>query len=267
MTNTNIRKAYLPNMKKIRLLLICIITLCFTGCSKKETEQALTISLEECDIVLNKIEAGDFLMGSYEGIGDEDELPVREISITKDYYIGIYEITQEQWTAVMETNPSSFKGNDLPVETVSWLDAMAFCEKLSDISGYNVSLPTEAQWEYACRGNTATKWFFGDDEASYGIYGETDLDTATYTVGSFKPNPNGLYDMYGNVMEWCLDYYGNEYSENDLTDPTGCSSGTARVSRGGGWGSSPDYCRSGYRNACDENSRTDGIGFRIVVNQ
>ena len=252
-------------MKRLRLLLICITALCLAGCSKKANEPVLTISLDECDIILNQIEAGKFLMGSYEGVGDEDELPVREVTITDDYYIGIYEITQKQWYAVMGTNPSGFKGDDLPVETVTWNGAVAFCEKLSEISGYNVSLPTEAQWEYACRAGTTTKWFFGDDESLYGTYGETDIDKTTYSVGNFEPNPNGLYDMYGNVMEWCLDYYGSEYLADDLINPTGYESGEARISRGGGWGASPDYCRSGYRNACAENDCSDGIGFRIVV--
>lgn len=253
-------------MKKIHLLLLCLLALCSAACSREEYEPVITIPLEGCEIVLNKIEAGSFLMGSYEGIGDEDELPVRNITITHDYYMGIYEITQQQWHAVMGTNPSSFVGDYLPVETVSWTDAVAFCERLSAISGYDVSLPTEAQWEYAARAGTATKWFFGDDETHYEIYGEADMDVKTYPVGSFAPNPNGLYDIYGNVMEWCLDYYGSEYKTDDVKDPTGYSTGDARVSRGGGWGASPDYCRSGYRNACGENEATDGIGFRIVVN-
>ena len=106
-------------MRRLGLLLICITALCLAGCSKKANEPVLTISLEECDIVLNQMEAGKFLMGSYEGVGDEDELPVREVTITDDYYIGIYEITQKQWCAVMGTNPSGFQGEDLPVETVT----------------------------------------------------------------------------------------------------------------------------------------------------
>ena len=253
-------------MKKIHLFLLCMSVLLCTACSREENGSVITIPLEGCEIVLNKIEAGNFLMGSYEGIGDEDELPVREVTITHDYYMGIYEITQQQWMAVMGTNPSSFAGDNLPVETVSWIDAVAFCERLSEISGYDISLPTEAQWEYAARAGTTTRWFFGEDETQYESYGETDMDIKTYPVGSFAPNPNGLYDMYGNVMEWCLDYYGPEYLKDDVTNPTGYSTGDARVSRGGGWGASPDYCRSGYRNACGETDATDGIGFRIVVN-
>lgn len=206
-------------------------------------------------------------MGSEEGIGEDDELPVREIVITDDFYIGTFEITQAQWEAVMGTNPSGFAGEDLPVESVSWYDALAFCEELSEISGYQVSLPTEAQWEHACRAGSDTKWFFGDDVSQYGKYGQTDMDAKTCSVGSFQPNPNGLYDMYGNVMEWCLDYYGDKYPEDNLLDPAGWATGETRVSRGGGWGESSDSCRSGYRNACGPECATDGIGFRIVINK
>lgn len=253
-------------MKKIHLLLICILSLWCTACAPKDDAPVITISLDDCDIVLNKINAGSFLMGSDEGLGEEDELPVRQISITEDFYMGVYEITQAQWIAVMGTNPSNFSGNNLPVETVNWNDANAFCQKLSEISGFHISLPTEAQWEYACRADTTTKWFFGDSDDLYGIYGETDTNVKTYPVGSFEPNPNGLYDMYGNVMEWCLDYYSPSYVADDITNPIGPFNGNAKVSRGGGLGSTPDTCRSGYRNACSADCANDGIGFRIVIN-
>lgn len=233
---------------------------------KTVREATITIVVDECEIKLNIVEAGSFQMGSYEGIGEEDELPVRDITITDDFYIGVYEITQEQWEAVMGTNPSTYKGSDLPVETVTWVECVEFCEKLSKLSGYNVSLPTEAQWEYACRAGSNAKWFFGDDESEYGKYGETDTDVKTYPVGSFEPNGYGLYDMYGNVMEWCLDYYSPEYMEDDLVNPEGSTTGEARVSRGGGWGGTPDMCRSAYRNASGEDIATDGIGLRIVIN-
>lgn len=232
----------------------------------KSKIESMTIKLDGCDIKLNKINAGSFKMGSYEGVGEEDELPVRDIKITKDFYIGVYEITQEQWELVMGDNPSTFKGENYPVETITWTEAKMFCEKLSELSGYNVMLPTEAQWEYACRAGSETKWFFGDDEVEFSKYCEDDIDAKTYEVGQFKPNGNGLYDMYGNVMEWCLDYYSPEYLKYDITNPKGPFEGEAKVSRGGGWGGSPDFCRSGYRNACGENDATDGIGFRIVVN-
>ncbi len=277
-------------MKKIVIMVACIIgvvVLLYVCCTlsykknnkekeyvepstqvvKSENEiETITIKLDGCDIKLNKIEAGSFKMGSYEGIGEEDELPVRDVEITKDFYIGTYEITQAQWEAVMGENPSTFKDSNYPVETITWNQANEFCKKLSEISGYNVSLPTEAQWEYACRAGSETKWFFGDDESEFSEYCEDDIDAKTHAVGQFKPNGNGLYDMYGNVMEWCLDYYSSEYLEDDVTDPKGPKEGEAKVSRGGGWGGSPDLCRSAYRNACGENDATDGIGFRIVVN-
>lgn len=260
-------------MKSVKIFFILLLTLiCCCSCSEKyETITAengdMIINLsDEQSISLRKISAGEFKMGSYEGIGEEDELPVRNISITNDFYMGTFEITQGQWETVMKNNPSSFKGEDLPVESVSWNDCVKFCEKLSDGTGLNVNLPTEAQWEYACRAGSGTKWFFGDDEDEFGKYANSDIDEKTYAGARFEPNPNGLYNMYGNVMEWCLDYYGAEYPKDDIVNPTGCDEGEARVSRGGGWGMSPDDCRSAYRNACGENEKTDGIGLRIVVN-
>lgn len=260
-------------MKRIiYVLLATFIMICCSSCSKKyevSTDESgnMVIDLTSgVSIHLRRIAAGSFKMGSYEGMGDEDELPVRDVTITKDYYMGTLEITQNEWQSVMKSNPSRFKGDELPVETVSWRDCMEFCKKLSVRTGLNVSLPTEAQWEYACRAGSDTKWFFGDNESEYGKYASTNADEKTYAGARFEPNPNGLYNMYGNVMEWCLDYYGAEYPADDTIDPIGCKSGEARVSRGGGWGMSADECRSAYRNACGENEKSDGIGLRIVVN-
>lgn len=257
--------------KMLSVLLLAVM--CCSSCSNsydvstdENGEMHINLS-DEQSISLRKITAGEFKMGSYEGTGEEDELPVRDITITKDYYIGTFEITQAQWEAVMNNNPSSLKGADLPVESVSWKECGEFCKKLSDKTGLNVSMPTEAQWEYACRAGSDTIWFFGDNEEEFGKYANLDTDEKTYAGAKFQPNPNGLYNMYGNVMEWCLDYYGGEYPKDDLVDPTGCKSGDARVSRGGGWGMSPDGCRSAYRNACGENEKSDGIGLRIVVNE
>lgn len=220
---------------------------------------------EDLSISLSMIPAGTFLMGSYEGIGGEDELPVRNVTISKCYLMGTYEITQKEWESVMGDNPSSHKGDNLPVENITFKEAMDFCQKLSDLSGYQVSLPTEAQWEYACRGGSEDLWFFGNDDSMYGTYSGSSEADSTYEVGLYQPNPNGLYDLYGNVMEWCLDYYNMEYDEEDLVDPLDERKNISRVIRGGGWGGSPDECRSGYRNASGEEVATDGIGLRIVV--
>lgn len=258
--------------KSIVLFTLTIFTVfSCTSCTEKyrvvnDNADMRIILSDDCIIELKKINAGNFKMGSLEGIGEEDELPVRDIDITTDFYIGTYEITQKQWETVTGSNPSSFKGDNLPVETVSWTDCMEFCKKLSRSTGLDITLPTEAQWEYACRAGSETKWFFGDTEVGFGKYANENTDDKTLPVGSFEPNPNGLYDMYGNIMEWCLDYYSPEYDPDDLTDPCKNDSGEARVSRGGGWGGSADDCRSAYRNACGENEAGDGIGLRIVVN-
>lgn len=246
----------------------------FGACAPKSYETAedefggITITLSEDNVIrLVKIPAGTFKMGSAEGAGEEDELPVREVTLTKDFYMGRCEINQQEWESVMGNNPSMFKGDKLPVETVSWEDCMEFCRILSERTGLDVSLPTEAQWEYACRAGSDTRWFFGDSEEQFGRYANANTEEKTYEGTRFEPNSYGLFDMYGNVMEWCLDYYGGAYPENDATDPKGCAAGDARVSRGGGWGMSADECRSAYRNACGEKEKSDGIGFRIVVNQ
>ena len=260
-------------MKKLLYIFLALITVIgCTSCSQKyevtSSGDNIVIKLSDDNMVsLNKISSGTFKMGTYEGFGDEDELPVRDITITNDYYIGVCEITQKQWEAVMGENPSSFKGENMPVESVSWTECMKFCEKLSKSTGLDITLPTEAQWEYACRAGSDTKWFFGEDVAEFGKYDNADTDAKTSDVAQFMPNPNGLYDMYGNVMEWCLDYYSPEYLKDDTTDPKGPEKGDAKVSRGGGWGANPDECRSAYRNACGENEKSDGIGLRIVINE
>ncbi|MCR5691566.1 MAG: formylglycine-generating enzyme family protein [Eubacterium sp.] len=232
-----------------------------------DSQDTLDVTIKgDVKITLNRIKAGSFDMGTPEGLGGEDELPVHKVKISQDFFMGIYEVTQEQWEAVMGSNPSTFKGDKLPVETVSWGDCLEFCQKLSEMTGYEVGLPTEAQWEYACRAGSSTKWFFGDKEKDYGKYACDDTSKKTQEVGKYEPNKNGLYDMYGNVMEWCLDYYSEEYDKKDNEDPLGAELGESRVNRGGGWGASPDDCRSGYRNAAGESDATDGIGFRVIIN-
>ncbi|WP_099468967.1 formylglycine-generating enzyme family protein [Konateibacter massiliensis] len=213
------------------------------------------------------IEAGSFFMGSYEGEGDEDEQSRHKVTITEAFYIGKYEVTQKQWNLVMGDNPSHFEGTDNPVDTVSWTDSVAFTEKLSELAQRNITLPTEAQWEYACRSGSDTKWFFGASEESAGEYGWIDSNAqgTTHPVGLKKPNPWGVYDMYGNVQEWCLDWYADSYSGTASKDPQGAKDGASRIIRGGGWGDFPDNARSAYRNASGEEIENDGIGFRCVM--
>ncbi len=195
------------------------------------------------------IEPGRFMMGSPEAQGDDDERPQHEVTISKGFWLCQTEVTQAQWQAVMGSNPSHFQGDpNRPVEQVSWNDATEFCSRLSKKTGMEFRLPTEAEWEYACRAGTTTRWSFGDDEAVLPDHAWFVLNSggSTKPVGTRKPNPWGLYDMHGNVWEWVSDWYG-EYHPGTKVDPRGPSSGADRVLRGGSWDNLSSYCRSSNR--------------------
>ena len=235
------------------------------------------------------IPAGKFMMGSpaTEAGRGSDEGPQHEVTISKPFYMGVLEVTQEQYEAVMGVNPSSFKGAKNPVENVSWDDAVEFCKKLSARTGKTVRLPTEAQWEYACRAGTITAFHTGDalkpgqanaDFTQPSNPGVLDRIMAwlgmssakktlqTTPAGSFSPNGLGLYDMHGNIWEWCSDWYGEDYYANSpKTDPQGPDSGSARVLRGGGWYFIPRHCRSAFRLGDSPDLRNLLIGFRVAV--
>ena len=216
---------------------------------------------------LVKIPAGEFMMGSPSGEANRDsDEQLHRVRIGKPFYMGVYEVTQEQYEAVIGENPSAFKGAKKPVERVSWHDAKAFCEALSSRTGRLVCLPTEAEWEYACRAGTKTRFSFGDSDAALYRYGNycdasntsglnwkdkkhNDGHDKTAPVGSYSPNAWGLYDMHGNVWEWCSDWYGKDYyaKANNSRDPEGPSSGSCRVIRGGSWSIGARFCRSAYR--------------------
>jgi formylglycine-generating enzyme required for sulfatase activity len=180
--------------------------------------------------------------------------------------MGVTEVTQAQYEAVMGTNPSKFKGATNPVDTVSWNDATEFCKKLSEKTRQAVRLPTEAEWEYACRAGTATTFSFGDADSALGDYAwySANSGSTTHPVGQKKPNAWGLYDMHGNVWEWCADWYG-DYPKVAATEPQGPASGTSRVLRGGFWASAPTRCRSANRDGIAPGHRLPNCGFRVVV--
>jgi formylglycine-generating enzyme required for sulfatase activity len=191
------------------------------------------------------------------------------VTISKAFYMGKYTVTQEQYEKVMGSNPSKFKGAKKPVENVSWDDAQEFCRKLSTTSAKTVRLPTEAEWEYACRAGSATAYCFGDDEAGLAEYAWHGTSGTTDPVGEKKPNAWGLYDMHRNVYEWCQDRYG-DYPAGAATDPQGPVEGADRVMRGGCWVTSPGDCRSAHRIKVSPSIRgVDflgmSFGFRVVV--
>ncbi|MCY3017670.1 MAG: SUMF1/EgtB/PvdO family nonheme iron enzyme [Planctomycetota bacterium] len=217
------------------------------------------------------IPAGRFLMGSpaTEDEREQDETQ-HEVIISRPFYMGKYEVTQEQYEAVMGENPSRFKGAKHPVEMVSWDEAQEFCRKASAKTGKTVKLPTEAEWEYACRAGTTTVYCSGDDfeaikQVTWCSYdGQWGSAGGTTPVGSLKPNAWGLYDMHGNAYEWCEDWYG-DYPERAATDPKGTAEGDGRVTRGGSWFHPPRSCRSADRNRCPPREPHDDQGFRVVV--
>jgi len=205
------------------------------------------------------IPAGTFTMGSNDG--EVDEKPPHKVTISKAFYLGKYAVTQAQWQAVMRGNPSDFKGDrNLPVENVSWDDCQEFCGKLSAKTEQAIRLPTEAEWEFACRAR------IGDDISKLDQYAwfYENSDGKTHPVGQKRANAWCLYDMIGNVWEWCADWYG-PYVSGAQTDPRGMSSGNGRVLRGGSWYSLALDCRAAYRDSNAPGYRNDNYGFRCAV--
>jgi uncharacterized protein (TIGR02996 family) len=222
------------------------------------------------------IPPGCFRMGSDHKDVGEDERPVHKVTLTLGFSLGIHQVTQAQWKAVMGTEPSYCKGLNRPVERVSWDDTQEFCKKLSaSLKGrVTVRLPTEAEWEYACRAGTTTEYHFGDvinadlvnydGNSSWNGSPKGKSRQQTMDVGSFPSNAWGLFDVYGNVWEWCEDWYGS-YSAEDQTNPcrTERPSDEYRILRGGGWSGNPGYCRAAYRLWNRPASRGDVYGFRV----
>ena len=223
-----------------------------------------------------RVEAGTFTMGATAEMKDpsDKEKPTHRVTLTKDYYIGKYEVTQALWKAVMGNNPSMFKGDNLPVEQVSWKDCQKFLSKLNRITGKTFRLPTEAEWEYAARGGNKSRgyqysgsnnlsdvaWYSGNSDS-----GNSEYEYETHAVGTKQPNELGIYDMSGNVREWCQDWYG-KYNSSSQVNPTGANSDSYRVGRGGSWSCTAGNCRSSYR---DDYAPGYGynLGLRLVLSE
>ena len=214
------------------------------------------------------IPPGNFLMGSPKGIGGDDEHPQHRAEISRAFLLGVTEVTQAQWQTIMGSNPSKFKGSQLPVENISWNDARKFIHRLNakeDTNKYR--LPTEAEWEYACRAGSDGKWTFGNDEnrlKDYAWY-EANSGGRTHPVGGKRPNAWGLYDMHGNAREWCQDWYDSDfYQQSPSRDPQGPASGSSRAIRGGSWFYDPSYARCAYRFGVNPVFTSYGVGFRLA---
>jgi formylglycine-generating enzyme required for sulfatase activity len=244
----------------------------------KSPPKELTVDLGKgikLEMVL--IPAGEFMMGSPDSDkdADADEKPQHRVRITKPFYLGKYLVTQEQWEAVTGRDPGHFAGVKNPVEQVSWDDCQKFLARLNTKSAAGrgtFQLPSEAHWEYACRAESKTRYCFGDDEWKLGDYAwyaaNSDSKThpigKTHPVGEKKPNAWGLYDMHGNVWEWCQDWHG-AYGAEAVDDPSGPTTGSFRVLRGGSWAKLAGYCRSAYRYGGRPENRTVDLGLRVSL--
>ena len=216
------------------------------------------------NIEMVNLPGGTFEMGSNELI---DEKPLHKVTVD-DFWIGKYEVTQKQYEEIMGANPGYFKGDNLPVELVSWNDAVEFCKKFSEKYNVKARLPYEAEWEYACRGGTSTKYYWGNEVNGDFCWYSGNSDSNTHEVGSKKPNAFGLYDMSGNVSEWCSDWYGESYYKSSpLKNPTGALGGRDRVLRGGFIYDKSNHLRSSFRFRHNPGYSSTSSGFRVVVSR
>lgn len=243
----------------------------------------LTVTVSNVSFKMVHVKAGTFTMGctpeqatfprgDWEVEDDYDRAAferVHKVTITNDYFIGETEVTQALYEAVMGRNPSGFaNGGLLPVETVSYYDAMEFCRRLSELTGRTFTLPTEAQWEYAARGGhkaSAEQTVFAGSATldEVGWYMDN-ADATTHEVATLKPNALGIYDMTGNVWEWCRDWWSEDFGSDPLADPEGPSDGMKHVDRGGSWNKVPSHCRLSFRYGLNPDYKANNLGFRVV---
>ena len=216
-----------------------------------------------------KVSGGTFTMGGTSEMEDpfDDEKPTHKVTLSS-YYIGETEVTQALWKAVMGSNPSHFKGDNLPVEKVSWNDCQTFISKLNALTGKRFRLPTEAEWEFAARGGNQSRHtqFSGSSRIDDVAWYDGNSGSKTHPVKTKQPNELGIYDMMGNVWEWCQDWKGS-YSSYAQTNPTGAGSGSSRVLRGGCWSNSPSFCRSSSRYGGTPGYPFNILGLRLVLSQ
>ncbi|MDD2716396.1 MAG: SUMF1/EgtB/PvdO family nonheme iron enzyme [Candidatus Wallbacteria bacterium] len=277
--------------KRILLILFVAMLLFFSIQVFKIVKQPAAIRVRisdsgTMDFIL--VRAGEFQMGSPKGEGRDDEHPQHKVIITRPYYLGKYEVTQQQWLSVMDENPSGFASPERPVERITWAETYEFASRLDKLGRGNFEIPTEAEWEYACRAGSHTQFFWGDSSAEIAsfcnfadlnagqssIFHRFDFHWADLTkddgfettapVGKYRPNPWGFYDILGNVFEWCSDWYapGLPYSSETRLDPTGPDTGEKHVVRGGSWGDDWTNCRPASR-ATNWSDRWWVLGVRM----
>ena len=248
------------------------ITSGYTTASSVASGSNVISILVKNDITIDmvKVEAGTFTMGATPEMENprDDEMPTHQVTLTNDYYIGKYEVTQALWQAVMGYNSSEFMGDNLPVENVSWEESQEFISKLNRITGKKFRLPTEAEWEYAARGGNKSRdyQYSGSNNLSDVAWYTQNSDSKTHAVGTKQGNELGIYDMSGNVWEWCQDWKGT-YSSSSQVNPTGANSGSFRVIRGGNYGGTAGSCRLSCRLNFTPDSRFYGLGLRLILSE
>ena len=236
--------------------------------SNKKTKTIKRCKVKGVEFSMVKVEGGTFTMGATkdQGSNNSNQQPTHKVTLST-YYIGETEVTQELWQAVMGNNPSKFKGAKLPVENVSWNDCQQFIKKLNKLTGRRFRLPTEAEWEFAARGGKASKGykFAGSNNPDNVAWHQGNSNNTTHNVKTKKANELGIYDMSGNVWEWCQDWFGS-YSSNAQTNPKGPSSGTDHLNRGGAWCHESKFAPVFFRGSLGKPDRkVDNLGFRLVL--
>ena len=246
-----------------------LVNLIINGGGESEFKNR-TFTVNGVSFEMIAVEGGTFTMGATSEQGSDaydDEKPAHQVTLSS-YYIGKTEVTQELWQAVMGSNPSKFSGTNLPVEKVSWEDCQSFVIKLNELTGKNFRLPTEAEWEYAARGGNKSNGFKfsgGNNIAEVAWYSENG-NKISHPVATKAPNELGIYDMSGNVWEWCSDWYSSSYySFSSRSNPTGPDSGSNRVLRGGGWGNNSRQCRVSNRSYSPPTYRDSYLGLRLAL--
>ena len=241
-----------------------------SGTNSTSSTNSLSAELNKLINDMVYVSGGTFTMGGTSEQGSDvfdQEKPTHSVTLSS-YYICKYEVTQALWRAVMGSNPSKFKGDNLPVEQVSWNDCQTFINRLNSYTGRNFRLPTEAEWEFAARGGNYSRHYrySGSDYIGDVAWYEDNSGKRTHPVGTKQTNELGIYDMSGNVLEWCSDCYGS-YSSYSQTNPTEPDSGSDRVLRGGSWDSGARICRSSFRNGITPENSIDDLGLRLVLSQ
>lgn len=255
-----------------QLLITTLLTLGYLSVNAQSkatySDGVLTVNGVRYEFAL--VEAGTFTMGATTKTDytNDNEFPAHEVTLTNNYYMGKTEVSQALWKAVMGTNPSHFKGDNLPVEQVSYYDCLVFIGNLNLLTGKEFRLPTEAEWEFAARGGNKSRHYrySGSNDIDEVAWYKANSDYETHDVATKKPNELGLYDMSGNVSEWCEDWLG-EYSASAQTNPTGPKSGIFRVRRGGEKGDEASWCVPSYRYHAEPGESAFCLGFRLALTE